>query len=750
MESRNNIRSRSRIDIPLILILILSAFLNIWNIWDNGSANAYYTAAVTSMLQSFHNFFYASFDPAGYVTVDKPPVAFWIQTLFASVLGVHGWSVTLPAALAGVGSVGLIYLIVKPTFGLTAARLAALMMAVTPVAVAVQRSNNVDGILVFTLLLATWMLLKGIRHQQTGWILGGFAMIGIAFNEKMLQAYMILPAVYLFYVLAYKVNWKKKLSVLAIGTVILAAVSVSWAVVVDSVPAEDRPYVGSSQTNSVLELAFGYNGVSRLTGDMQSQGGPGGGAATPTRSTDTDSSTADAGAVGTEAGAQMNQGGMPGGGTMQPPGGSDNGNRMRGGMFNTGDPGPLRLFQSSLSGQASLLLPFAIISLIALFAGLRRHTWRKQQYLETVFWLMWLLPVAGFFSIAGFFHQYYLIMLAPPVAVLAATGFVAQWRYYREGQGWLAWLLPVNVAVTTAFQLFVIYPYNEQIGSTWFYMVAIVGGMLTAALLIGAKSSLLRNGKGYVASAAMTLLLLTPLYWASFPFMNPSSNISLPYGGPITSMGFGGGNNRIPGGAADGGATGQTERPTDTAADTTAAPGADSSRRSGGGGMGENVNEKLLQYVTEHNTGEEYLFATSNANSASAYIIKTGKAVMAMGGYSGSDPIMTVDRLKEMISSGQVKYFLVNGFGGRGGGSSEVTEWIEQHGTEVPSEDWQNTTESIPANMNPAGAADTKEASGTTGTDNGMNRTSGGMGGFGGGMMGSGTLYEVTPEDIGD
>ncbi|WP_046226311.1 glycosyltransferase family 39 protein [Paenibacillus dauci] len=736
MESKTNILSRSRIDIPLILILILSAFLNIWNIWDNGSANAYYTAAVTSMLQSFHNFFYASFDPAGYVTVDKPPVAFWIQTLFASVLGVHGWSVTLPAALAGVGSVGLIYLIVKPTFGLVAARLAALMMAVTPVAVAVQRSNNVDGLLVFTLLLAAWMLLKGIRNQKVGWILGGFAMIGVAFNEKMLQAYMILPAVYIFYVLAYKVNWKKKLSVLAMGTVILAAVSVSWAVVVDSVPAEDRPYVGSSQTNSVLELAFGYNGVSRLTGDMQSQGGSGG-------TTTKQGSTADSNTASTESSAgtgnQMNPGGMPGGG--------DNGKRT-GGMFNTGDPGPLRLFQTSLSGQASLLLPFAIISLIALFAGLRRNTWRKQQYLETVFWLMWLLPVAGFFSIAGFFHQYYLIMLAPPVAILAASGFVAQWRSYREGSGWQAWLLPINVGVTTAFQLFVIYPYNEQIGSAWFYVVAIVGGLLTLGLLVGAKGSMLRVGKTYMASAAMALLLLTPLYWASFPFMNPSSNISLPYGGPITSMGFGGGggNNRMPDVAGDDNMPGQTQQTTDSSnTDKTTASTTDSSQRGGGpGGMGESVNEKLLQYVTEHNTGEEYLFATSNANSASAYIIKTGKAVMAMGGYSGSDPIMTVDRLKEMISKGQVKYFLVNGFGGRGG-SSEVTEWIQQHGTEVPSEDWQNTsTASVSTSINPTYSTDTKATSDRTA--NGMNRTSG-MGGFGG-MMGGGTLYEVTPEDV--
>lgn len=255
-----------RIDFFLAGIVCLSAFLNIFNIWDNQYSNQYYTAAVTGMLQSWHNFFYASFDPGGFVTVDKPPVTFWIQTLFAYVFGVHGWSVVLPQALAGVGSVLLIYLLVRPTFGKTAAWLAGLVMACTPIAVAVSRTNNIDSLLVFTLLLGIWMLFRGVRRQKAGWIFGAFAMIGLGFNIKMLEAYMVAPAFYLFYLLAFKGEWKKKLAVLTAATVIMAGISLSWAAVVDMILQDSRPYIGGSQTNSVIELALGYNGMSRLTG----------------------------------------------------------------------------------------------------------------------------------------------------------------------------------------------------------------------------------------------------------------------------------------------------------------------------------------------------------------------------------------------------------------------------------------------------------------------------------------------------
>ncbi|MFD1990341.1 glycosyltransferase family 39 protein [Paenibacillus nicotianae] len=726
-------KSRSRIDIPLILILILSAFLNVWKIWENGNANAYYTAAVTSMLQSFHNFFYASFDPGGFVTIDKPPVAFWVQTLFASIFGVHGWSVTLPMALAGVGSVGLIYLIVKPTFGANTARLAALMMAITPVAIAVQRSNNVDSLLVFFLLLSTWMLLKGVRQQKAWWIIAGFSMVGVAFNVKMLQAYMILPALYVFYLLAYKVRWKQKLSVLALGTVLLAGISVSWAMIVDSVPASERPYEGSSQTNSVMELAFGYNGLNRLTGQTS--------VLAPEDNT-TQAITPSATSNNDQIKGMTNS-------QMSPP----TGGRNTGTMFNIGDAGPLRLFQSNLSGQASLLLPFAILSLIALFAGVRRNTWRRPEYLETLFWVMWLLPVAGFFSIAGFFHQYYLIMLAPPVAVLAATGFMAQWRCYREGRGWLSWLLPITVAITTAFQMYVIYPFNTTIGSAWFYIIGAVGLVLTIGLLMGKKGSIFQANKLYLASGAIILLMLTPLYWSSFSIVNASGNVAIPAGGPEAKEGFGRFGGNPPTMTGEGGST-ASFRPTNST-DTTMIPTGNTpsseststtpTRMPNRGGMYQTANEKLLQYVTQHNTGEKYLFAVSNASSAAPYIIQTGQPVMAMGGFGGSDPILTVDSLKALISKGEIKYFMINGIGGRGGESNEVTTWIKEHGTEIPTEDWQDTTSTVLQNSL-SGANNAKVPSATTNSPiNGMNRTNNG-GGFGG-MM-SGTLYEITPADI--
>ncbi|WP_025690146.1 glycosyltransferase family 39 protein, partial [Paenibacillus zanthoxyli] len=259
-------------DLVLAAILLLAAFLYGYGIWNDKYVNLYYTTAVGSMLQSWHNFFYASLDSAGSVTVDKPPVVFWIQTLFAWIFGVKGWSVILPQALAGVGSVLLVYLLVKPAFGKMAARIAALAMALTPVAAAVSRTNNIDAMLVFTLLLATWFLFRGTRSSKIGLLIAAFALIGVAFNEKMLQAYMVVPAFYLFYWLALKMNWKKKAGVLAACTAVMLAVSVSWAVIVDSIPASQRPFIGSSTTNSVMKLAFGYNGVSRLTGDRGNAG----------------------------------------------------------------------------------------------------------------------------------------------------------------------------------------------------------------------------------------------------------------------------------------------------------------------------------------------------------------------------------------------------------------------------------------------------------------------------------------------
>lgn len=678
-----------RFDVYLLLIAILAAFLNLFNIWKQTYVNAYYTSAVTSMLESFHNFFYASFDPGGFVTVDKPPVTFWVQTISAYLFGLHGWSVILPQALAGVGSVLLMYFMVKPTFGVHAARLASLVFACTPIAAAVARTNNVDSLLVFTLLLGAWMLFRGIRRGRWGWTLAAFGIIGLGFNMKMLQAYMVVPAFYLLYLLAVKAGWKKKLGLLAAATVLLGAISMSWAVIVDSIPKEDRPYIGSSQTNSVLELAFGYNGINRLTGNGMGGGGGRQDGQRTDRQRDNGealqgmmpgrndsngsgqmSGMTDGGQNGSGAGQDATRnrtdsyridgsnGGWPGGGMTpggdgQPPGFGGQGGPMGGrggGMFGTGQPGPLRLFQSGLSGQISWLFPFAIFGAVGLLAGVRRRKPFTDKQRETLFWLAWLLPASAFFSVAGFFHQYYLIMLAPPIAALAGAGWVELWNQYRNREGWKTWLLPAGILATTALQLFIMSDYTQEIGLGWSIGLGAAGTLFALALIFLAKKEKLVR---IAALAGMLVLLVVPLYWAATPLM---------YGG----------NSMLP----------------------EAGPQLKSSRQGfGGGGMGqEDYNAKLLQYVTDHNTGEKYLFATTRATTAAPYIIESGKPVMAMGGFSGSDPILTLDKVKELVKNKEVKFFLISSGGGPDGGSSEITSWIKENGTEVPSSEWQSST----------------------------------------------------------
>ena len=634
---------------------------------------------VGSMMESFHNFFFASLDSAGSVTVDKPPVTFWIQTLSAEIFGLHGWSVILPQALAGVGSVLLLYFLIKPSFGTTAARLSALAMATTPIAVAVSRTNNIDSMLVFTLLLATYFLFKGVKNNSTWSLIGAFAIIGIGFNMKMLQAYMVLPAFYLFYLLAAKTNWKKKAKVLASATAVLLAISLSWAVIVDSIPEDERPYIGSSDTNSVLELAFGYNGLSRLTGDQNGTPGDGGtsGNNTPTglnapegasdqvignngrtqQGTPSNQNGNQGGAVGDAA--QATQGGQPGG--------------SQGNMFGTGEEGPLRLFQSELSGQASWLLPFAILSSIGLLIGFRfRETTMKQ--IETIFWLAWLIPIGIFFSIAGFFHQYYLIMLAPPIAALFGTGGIQLFEYYRNESNWKSWLLPISIGLTSLFQWVIMKPYDEVIGVGWSLSVLILGVLFTLLLTI------LKYRKSPHTSAIsitmLLILLIGPLYWATTPIVY-GGNSALPEAGPNTEQSVGDGvaaQSHI-----------QLDEPLqDSAQDNRSQMGSP-------GGMEDiEIDEKTLTYLRSENTSETYLFATTSYQVAAPYIIDEEEEVITTGGFSGTDPVYSVEEMKELISNGEVSFFLLSDQGGRGG-SSELAEWITTNGEEIPEEEWNST-----------------------------------------------------------
>lgn len=644
-------------DFYFVGIIVIAIFFNFYGIWNDDTVNPYYTAAVTSMVQNFHNFFYGAFDPAGFITVDKPPVALWLQAISALIFGVHGWSVILPQALAGVGSVILLYVLVKPRFGAWAARITALIMTLTPIAVAVTRTNNMDAILVFILLLATFFLFKAVNRAKFGWLLLAFGLIGVGFNVKMLQAFMVVPAFLLFYFIAVKLSWRKKLIQLVVALILMLGVSVSWAVVVDQTAAAERPYIGSSQTNSVLELAFGYNGMERLLGQETGTGSSGnmemGG---PPSNNSTDSSNATPptppsgnvqdGADGAGTPPQGNNGTPTTGG----PGNTANsgtGSKMTGstGMFGTGNAGPLRLFQTALGDQISWFLPLAIIGMLAIFLAYRNENKRIYQLnakqKEMVFWVAWLIPVAGFFSVAGFFHHYYLIMLAPPIAVLSGAGLAALFRLYRHKDNWQKFLLPTTLTLTGALQAFFVASYLP-------ILAAVIG---IAALGVSALLIAIRHQQPKLAAKitaiALAVLLIAPTYWSLTPILY-GGNSSLPEAGPQLKQ------------------------------------------SSGGGFADASVDSGLISYLQKNNTGETYLFGTTDATTAGPYIIKTKEAVMALGGFNGTDPTLTVKQLKQMIQSGEIKYFYLPS--NSKASDSDVVKWIQENGTKIDQSEWSSSS----------------------------------------------------------
>ncbi|MDP1547697.1 MAG: glycosyltransferase family 39 protein, partial [Anaerolineales bacterium] len=497
----------------VIAIMVFSFILHMVNIDSIGNANEYYTAAVESMLQSWSNFFFVAAEPGGSVSVDKPPLGLWIQAVFAYFLGVSGFSVSLPNILAGVFGIGLLYRMVKKYMGELAGIVAALVMAITPVFLATNRNNTMDGMLVFFLLLAAWAFIKATESGKLIWLLLGAFIVGLGFNIKMLQAFLPLPAFYALYFFGSKAGWLKKILNLGMATLLLIAVSLSWAVVVDLVPADNRPYIGSSDNNTVMGLIFGHNGISRLDnqrGDNtppsgtqpfdQTQGGP----AQPSNQGTAPQQNPGQGqrqgpppqalaACEGQAGGDVCSFNLPNGNTVngacitppnqtelacapqgvtpqngqaannQQPAGTPNG-QNGGTPFSqeTGAPGVFRFFTQPLSKQMSWLLPFALISVVlALFGARIQLPITAGIHKGLVLWGGWLMTCVVFFSaISGIFHAYYAIMLAPALGAMVGIGFALLWDWGARSK-WSIILLIASVAVTIGFQFFAASQYNS-------------------------------------------------------------------------------------------------------------------------------------------------------------------------------------------------------------------------------------------------------------------------------------------------
>ncbi|MCT4396083.1 glycosyltransferase family 39 protein [Periweissella beninensis] len=679
-----------KVDKWLLAILALAAILYGWGTWDAGNANSFYTSAITSMLQSWSNFWYGAFDPAGFITVDKPPVALWFMAISAKIFGLHGWSIVLPSVLAGIGSVYLLYRLIAPKFGAFAGRLAALFMTLTPIVVADSRTNNMDAILVFTLLLAIYFLQKAVNQNKFWQVLIAFGLIGVGFNIKMLQAFMILPAMVVYYWLSVKKPFKRKLGWFIGGVASLAIFTLAYPVAVDSVSKDRRPYIGSSQTNSLLELAFGYNGTERLLGQSTGTGGAFAGMNSTTKKSQqkntkgqmpsgqknskrtkngqqnmTPPTGKTAKATG-QAGGNRSRQNMPTGkngqkarnniqakGTkkvgktnnMTPPTGT-RGNKkgsmsMGGGnnAFAIGTAGPLRLLQQDLGSQIGWFIPLSLIGMLIGLLGYRDRK-KKWYYLtseqkEVVLWAGWLVPVASFFSVAGFFHPYYTIMLAPAIAALSAIGLAylkQQQEQAKDGKmhRWVGSLWAICLLATTGIQAYYAWSYYP----TASVALLAVGAALAVWWVIDN-----RPVRHRIAVSLITLVAMAS-WWAATPTIAHES-AAIPSAGPslLTSQG-----------SQD---------------------------------LGGEVNTSILKYVTKHQGNAKYLFTTSDSNSASGYIIKSKKAVMALGGYNGTDPTMTLNQFKKLVKSGQVKYFLSSGDKGGSGQIGKIITWIKKHGTKV-------------------------------------------------------------------
>ena len=639
----------------LALLVATGAFYLV-NLSANGWANSFYSAAVQAGSQNWEAFLFGSSDAANSITVDKPPASLWIMALSVRVFGLSSFSILLPEALMGVATVGLVWATVRRHFSGVAAFVAGGVLALTPVAVLMFRFNNPDALLVLLLTLATYLTLRGVETGRVRWVVWAGVAIGFGFLTKQLQAFVILPVLAGVYLVAAPVLLRRRVLHLlaALGAVVVSAGW--WVALVELVPAGMRPYVGGSQTNSFLELTFGYNGLGRLTGD--------------------------------ETGSVTGGGGGTGAATT--------------GMW--GETGITRLFTGEFGGQITWLLPAALVigvSALVLLGWRHRTSARRATLLLFGGWTVLTALVFSFMS--GIFHAYYTVALAPAIAVTLGAAADVLWR--RRARLWVRIVLAAS-ALLTGVWAWVLLGRAES-WQPWLRYVVVALAVVGAVLVL-----LPRRGRALTAATLAVLLtggLLAPAAY-SVETVSTAHTGSIVTAGPTVSGGtggFGGGGaggaggfggrggaaGGGPGGAAGGtppqlpgGTGGGAGTGTGTGAGT--AGGAGTATRGlpgGGGGAGSllgsgSVSDELAAVVGADSDRYTWVAAAVGSNSAAGYQLATGDPVMAVGGFNGSDPSPTLAQFEQYVADGQIHLFVGGTVGQSNGGSSsssEIAAWVE-------------------------------------------------------------------------
>jgi 4-amino-4-deoxy-L-arabinose transferase-like glycosyltransferase len=628
----------------LIGLLLATGVLYLWGLGASGWANSFYSAAAQAGSESWKAFFFGSSDAASSITVDKTPLALWPMALSVRIFGLSSWSILVPQALEGIATVALLHSIVRRTTGSAVSGLiAGAAMALTPVAVLMFRFNNPDAMLVLLMVGAAGATLRAVevstsstsgsgsamRWGPVHWLALGGALVGLAFLTKMLQAFLVLPALALVYLLFARTAWGKRIVhlLVAFGTMLLAGGW--WVAIVALWPAGSRPYIGGSQDNSILELTLGYNGFGRLTGD-------------------------EVGSVG---------GGTRAGG---------------GGMW--GATGLFRLFGNEIGGQAAWLVPAALVLGVAgLWFGRRSNPIRAGLTL----WLTWLVVTGLTFSfMAGIFHAYYTVALAPAVAALVGIGSWLLWRHRASMLATSVLGFAVTMTAVLAWYL---------LGRTSDFLPALRWVVLVVGLVAGFGVAIAGHLPRRIALAAAFLALMTSLAGPAAYAVNTAATPhtgSIPTAGPATARGAGPAGGGRPGGFRGGPPQGNTQAPPTGATGTTGTTGG-APTQGGPGGAGGLLDAstspaavtKLLQTDADSYT---WAAAAIGSNTASGYQLASGRSVMPIGGFNGSDPSPTLAQFEKYVANGQIHYFIASagaGGGPGGNGSSAITKWVEANFT---------------------------------------------------------------------
>ncbi|WP_441246743.1 ArnT family glycosyltransferase [Kitasatospora sp. McL0602] len=654
----------------LLGLLAATTVFYLWGLSASGWANSFYSAAVQAGTESWKAFFYGSSDAANFITVDKPPMSLWPMELAARVFGLNSWSVLAPEALMGVATVGTVYATVRRRFSPLAGLVAGAALALTPVAALMFRFNNPDALLVLLMTLAAYGLVRASETASTRWLVFVGVMFGCGFLTKTLQAVLILPAFALIYLVVAPTGlWRRVRQLLLAGLAALVAGG-WWVAIVELVPASARPYIGGSQDNSFLSVTFGYNGFGRLTGNETGSVGGGG------------------------AGGQG------------------------GGMW--GSTGITRLFDGDIGGQIAWLLPAALLLLLFGLWATRRHPRTDTARTAFLVWGSWLLCTALTFSfMGGIFHQYYTVALAPAIAALVGMGVDGLWRARRRLP--YAALLAVTVGGTAVWAYVLLGRSSSFV--PWLRGVVLLGGLAAAGVLLLASRLPERPAARITAVAGLAALVASfggPAAYAvdtvatahtgSIPTAGPRVAGDRGFGGPgmaggakqragrnFPAGGFPGGQRggaagsrngmpALPPGFAEGGRFG--------GAGGAAGGGAGGAAGGGMGGLidGARVSSELAAQLEQDSDSYTWVAAAIGSQNQASYQLATGKPVMALGGFNGSDPSLSLSAFQSYVQDHRIHYF-IGGGGGMGGGgiggsrsggssdSEEIATWVAAHFT---------------------------------------------------------------------